>query len=61
MNAERSHVADESARPGAGRQQIAFASNRGGPFNSEVYVMNANGSGQSRLTTNPRSIFSPQW
>ena len=33
--------------------KIAFISNRDG--NSEIYVMNANGSNQTRLTNNPAS------
>ena len=37
--------------------QIAFTSNRDG--NDEIYVMNANGSSQTRLTDNPASDGSP--
>src|SRR5215212_7084034 len=42
---------------GAGK--IAFVSNRDG--NDEIYVMNADGSGQTRLTNNPASDRSPDW
>jgi hypothetical protein len=38
---------------------ILFVSNRDG--NSEIYIMNANGSGQARLTTNPASDTLPSW
>ena len=38
---------------------IAFASNRDG--NWEVYVMNADGSGQTRLTDNPAWDRGPRW
>lgn len=39
--------------------KIAFVSNRDG--NLEIYVMNADGSGQTRLTNNPASDFGPAW
>ena len=39
--------------------QIAFDSLRDG--NSEIYVMNANGSGQSRLTTEAAADSEPAW
>ncbi len=42
---------------GSGR--IAFRSSRDG--NAEIYVMNADGSGQIRLTDNPASDGSPAW
>ena len=40
-------------------QRIAFASLR--DENSEIYVMNADGSGQTRLTDNPAADGSPSW
>ena len=43
--------------PDGGR--IAFDSLRDG--NGEIYVMNADGSGQTRLTDNPASDGSPSW
>src|SRR5205814_9520420 len=39
--------------------KIAFDSNRDGNF--EIYVMNADGSGQRRLTRNPAKDVSPAW
>ena len=39
--------------------RIAFASNRAGNF--EIYVMNANGTGVTRLTRNPASDRQPSW
>ena len=39
--------------------KIAFVSNRDG--NREIYVMNADGSGQTRLTNNPTFDFPPAW
>jgi redox-regulated HSP33 family molecular chaperone len=39
--------------------KIAFTSNRDG--NIEIYVMNADGSGQTRLTTNAASDRFPAW
>ncbi len=39
--------------------QIAFVSRRDG--NSEIYVMNADGSGQTNLTNNPASDTFPAW
>ena len=39
--------------------QIAFSSNRDG--NSEIYVMNADGGNQRRLTDNLASDYSPSW
>jgi Tol biopolymer transport system component len=44
--------------PGSGGR-IAFVSSRDG--NSEIYVMNADGSGQTRLTNNAASDFAPAW
>ena len=40
-------------------QQIAFTSDRDG--NRNVYVMNANGSGQTRLTSHPEHDWWPTW
>ena len=39
--------------------KIAFASNRDG--NTEIYIMNADGSEQNRLTSNPASEGYPSW
>jgi Tol biopolymer transport system component len=39
--------------------KIAFSSNRDG--NPEIYVMNADGSGQTRLTNSPAADFEPAW
>ena len=39
--------------------KIAFQSNRDGNF--EIYVMNADGSGQTRLTTNEANDVHPDW
>jgi Tol biopolymer transport system component len=48
--------------------KIAFVSNRHGPTwcnwkrcHTEIYVMNAGGSGQRNLTRNPRRDHSPAW
>jgi Tol biopolymer transport system component len=38
---------------------VAFVSRRDG--NEEIYVMNADGSGQRRLTRTPRNDKSPAW
>jgi Tol biopolymer transport system component len=40
-------------------RKIAFVSDRDG--NSEIYVMNANGSGQRSLTRNPAYDADPAW
>ena len=40
-------------------RKIAFVSDRDG--NSEIYVMNADGSGQRRLTRNPAYDADPAW
>ena len=40
-------------------RKIAFLNGRDG--NSEVYVMNANGSGQRNLTRNPGNDADPAW
>lgn len=39
--------------------KIAFTSNRDG--NAEIYVMNPDGTGQTRLTNNAASDFEPSW
>ncbi|MDQ3835647.1 MAG: hypothetical protein M3270_01755, partial [Thermoproteota archaeon] len=39
--------------------QIAFVSIKDG--NEDVYVMNADGSGQTRLTDDPANDLSPSW
>jgi TolB protein len=41
------------------RRKIAFASGRDG--NAEIYVMNADGSGQRRLTRNPAGETALAW
>jgi hypothetical protein len=40
-------------------QKIAFTSNRDG--NAEIYVMNSDGSGQARITNDPRADSQPSW
>ena len=42
-----------------GAAKIAFASNREG--NEDIYVMNADGSGLTRLTDNPADDSEPAW
>jgi Tol biopolymer transport system component len=39
--------------------KIAFTSGRDG--NAEIYVMNADGTNQTRLTINPANDFDPAW
>ena len=49
-----------AAPPGSARSgQIAFVSRRDG--NSEIYVMNADGTRQTRLTNNPARESDPAW
>jgi Tol biopolymer transport system component len=48
-----------TARSAQASTKIAFQSNRDGDF--EIYVMNADGSGQRRLTQNPAKDVSPVW
>jgi len=48
---------DEGGAPAG--DKIAFASARDG--NWEIYVMNADGSGQTRLTNNPAEDAMPAW
>ena len=45
--------------PTAGNGRIVFVSDRDG--NGEIYVMNADGSGQTRLTNNPATDGDPHW
>ena len=44
---------------GEGGGKIAFQSNRDG--NEEIYLMNADGSKQTRLTNNPALDAGPSW
>ncbi len=44
---------------GGASGQIAFVSDRDG--NAEIYVMNADGSSPTRLTSNPATDFQPAW
>jgi Tol biopolymer transport system component len=48
-----------TVRSAQANTKIAFQSNRDGNF--EIYVMNADGSGQRRLTQNPAKDVSPVW
>jgi Tol biopolymer transport system component len=41
------------------RDRIAFTSNRDGLLIFDIYVMNRDGSGQTRLTTDPAAHTSP--
>ena len=41
--------------------KIVFSSNRTGLLNFQVYSMNADGTGQTRLTSNRAADASPQW
>lgn len=47
------------SRLGGGRGQIAFFSDRDG--NAEIYVMNADGTDQTRLTNNSAFDWDPDW
>ena len=44
---------------GSGGDVIAFCSNRDG--NNEIYLINADGSGERRLTNTPGDEWSPVW
>jgi TolB protein len=44
---------------GEGEGKIAFVSHRDG--DEEIYVMNADGSNQTRLTNNPAQDGEPSW
>ena len=48
-----------AAMPQSGSSKIAFASNRDGSL--QIYVMNADGTGQTRLTSNGSNNDSPRW
>ena len=50
-------TATPTVAPATGK--IAFISDRDG--NGEVYVMNADGTGQTNLTNNPSDDFGPAW
>ena len=41
--------------------QIAFHSTRDGKYNYEIYVMDTDGSNQTRLTDNPKADWFPSW
>ena len=47
--------------PGAGAGRIAFGSDRDERSNNDIYVMNADGSGVTRLTDNPGLDDNPSW
>lgn len=50
---------DYSSMPSPDGQRIAFVSRRDG--NDEIYVMNADGSAQTRLTFSPAADYAPAW
>jgi len=50
---------EKVVKPTLEQSKIAFSSKRDG--NSEIYVMNADGSEQTNLTNNPNSDASPSW
>lgn len=50
---------DYSSTPSPDGRRIAFVSRRDG--NDEIYVMNADGSAQSRLTFTPAADYAPAW
>ena len=52
-------VRTEAASSPGSQARIVFTSNRDG--NSEIYVMNADGSGQRRLTRNPKAPTDGEW
>ena len=43
------------------RGRIGFDSHQDGEFNAEIYVMNADGSGQTNLTNNSAGDYYPSW
>src|SRR5258705_5605221 len=66
LNASRTHrVATRAAKSGSAAEaarvigKIAFASDRDG--NMEIYVMDSDGGGQTRLTEDAGEDFSPSW
>jgi Tol biopolymer transport system component len=52
-------VRDENPAWSPNGQAIAFTSDRDG--NSEIYVMNADGSGEQNVSESPLDDFSPAW
>ena len=48
-----------TATPSGSGGRIAFLSYRDN--NNDIYVMNADGTGQTRLTDNPANDYSPTW
>jgi hypothetical protein len=51
---------DDIGPPFSDSEQIAFTSTRD-DGNLEIYVMNADGTGQTNLTNNPSSDFGARW
>ncbi len=49
----------DPTQPGVSGTKVAFVSERDG--NLEIYVMNADGSNQTRLTNNPADDWKPSW
>ena len=58
VGVDRSSVPSQIPRPRL-NTKIAFSSERDG--NKEIYVMNADGSGQTRITDDPGYDSSPSW
>ena len=70
VNADGSGAANLTKAPASGDNaaawspdgtRIAFHSQRGAPSNTDVYVMNADGSNQTRLTTDANVDAVPSW
>ena len=60
VNLSNNRADDEPPAPwSADGTKILFSSNRNG--NYEIYVMNLDGSGVTRLTDNPADDFSADW
>jgi hypothetical protein len=59
VNMQQQRAAQATATARAQARRIAFTSNRDG--NWEIYVMNADGSGVTRLTNNPAEDDLPSW